>query len=65
MDTWLFTIMFIMMGVYYGGFWGLKRFNKRYEWFDGKRKKQPVRDIADIPDDEVPSEEWESNYDYD
>ena len=61
MDSWIFIIIFIMMGIYFGGFIGLRKFNKRYEWFDGKRKKQPV--VDEIPDD-VP-DEWESNYDHD
>ena len=62
MDSWIFIIIFIMMGIYFGGFIGLRKFNKRYEWFEGKRKKQPV--VDEIPDDEVPRE-WESNYDHD
>lgn len=64
MDTWLFTIIIIMIGIYYGGFYGLKRFNSRYDWFEGKRKKQS---IIDITDDKITStsEEWESNYDHD
>lgn len=61
MDSWLFIIIFIMTGIYYGGFIGLRNFNKRYEWFEGKRKKQPV---VNRPDDEQPftSQEGDSNY---
>ena len=62
MDSWLYIIIFIMMGIYYGGFIGLRKFNKRYEWFEGKWKKIP---IANVPDENVPStpDEWDSNYD--
>ena len=52
MDSWIYIIIFIMMGIYYGGFLALRRFNKRYEWFEGKHKKPP---LAEAPDDETPS----------
>ena len=59
---WPYPPIFLMMGIYFGGFIGLRKFNKRYEWFEGKRKKQPV---VDVPDDETSStsDNWESNYD--
>jgi len=58
---WPYPPIFIMMSIYFGGFMGLRKFNKRYEWFEGKTKKW----FEEVPDEEVPStsDEWDSNYD--
>lgn len=39
---WPYPPILLMMGIYYGGFFGLRKFNRRYEWFDGKTKKLPT-----------------------
>ena len=59
---WPYPPIFLMMGIYFGGFFGLRKFNKRYEWFEDKRKKRPVVEIEEEPQPSS-SEGYDSNYD--
>ena len=54
---WPYPPILLMMGIYYGGFFGLRKFNRRYEWFEGKTRKLQI----DPQEESLPSSS--DNYD--
>lgn len=58
---WPYPPIILMMGIYFGGFVGLRKFNRRYEWFEGKIRKLPV----DLQEESLPpsSDIYDENYD--
>ncbi len=58
---WSYPPILIMMGIYFGGFFGLRKFNRRYEWFEGK-----ISNLSFDPQEEsLPStsDNYDDNYD--
>lgn len=47
-----------MMGIHYGGFFGLRKFNKRYEGLDEEKAPEPEKEPDEVAS-AYPSDDYE------